>query len=44
MIQLGRYKEALELKNKAYGIDTTLYWIPDEIPRLNAIVDSLENE
>lgn len=41
MIKLGRYKEALELKQKAYGIDTTLYWIPEEIPGLQAKVDSI---
>jgi tetratricopeptide (TPR) repeat protein len=41
MIELGRYKEAIELKKKAYSIDTTLYWIPEEIPGLKAKVDSI---
>ncbi|MEP0264297.1 hypothetical protein [Dokdonia sp.] len=31
LLLMGRYKEALILKQKAYTLDTTLNWIPDEI-------------
>lgn len=31
LLQMDRYEEALQLKQKAYQLDTTFYWIPDEI-------------
>lgn len=43
-LELGRYEEALELKSKAYEIDTNLYWIPEEIPIIQAKVDSIKNK
>lgn len=44
LIKLDRYEEALELKKKAFKIDTSLYWIPEEIPDLQAKVDSIKNK
>jgi tetratricopeptide (TPR) repeat protein len=44
LMEMGRYEEALTLKRKAYEIDTTLYWIPEEIPQIEAIIDSLGNK
>jgi tetratricopeptide (TPR) repeat protein len=43
MMKLGRYEEALELKQKALEIDTSLYWIPEEIPLIEAKIDSIKN-
>lgn len=41
LMSLGRYEEALKLKKKAYQIDTTLYWVPEEIPQIQATIDSI---
>lgn len=41
MIQLGRYKEALLLKQKAYKLDKSFDWIPKEIVEIKAKLDSL---
>lgn len=42
MLQLGKYKEALKLKQKAYEINSTFDWIPEEIVDIKAKIDSLE--
>ncbi len=44
MLQLGKYKEALALKQKAYELDSSFDWIPEEIVDIKAKIDSLENE
>jgi tetratricopeptide repeat protein len=44
LMELGRYEEALSLKRKAYEIDTTLYWIPEEIPQIQTKIDSIKNK
>ena len=41
MLQLGKYKEALALKQKAYELDKSFDWIPEEIIEIKAKVDSL---
>ena len=43
LLRMGRFEEALELKKKAYSIDSSFYWIPEEIPGIQAKVDSLKN-
>lgn len=42
MLQLGRFQEALELKQKAYKLDSSFNWIPEEIIEIKAKIDSLE--
>lgn len=42
MLQLGRYKEALQLKQKAYELDKSFDWIPEEIIEISAKLDSLK--
>ena len=44
MLQFGRYKEALNLKHKAYELDSSFDWIPEEIVDIKAKIDSLENK
>jgi tetratricopeptide (TPR) repeat protein len=44
MRQLGKYKEALKLKQKAFELDSSFDWIPDEIIEIKAMIDSLENK
>jgi tetratricopeptide (TPR) repeat protein len=43
-LELGRYEEALNLKMKAYKIDSNLFWIPEELPIIQAIVDSIKKK
>ncbi|MFC5046193.1 tetratricopeptide repeat protein [Aquimarina hainanensis] len=43
MLQLGNYKEALTLKQKAYELNPTFDWIPEEIKEIKATIDTLEN-
>ncbi len=38
--QLGRYEEALMLKKKAFELDGSLDWIPEEILELELIINS----
>ena len=44
MLQLGKYKEALELKEKAYELDSSFDWIPSEIIEIKAKLNSLEKK
>ncbi|MDY8137280.1 hypothetical protein [Aquimarina sp. 2201CG5-10] len=44
MRQLGKYKEALELKQKAFELDSSFDWIPEEIIEIKAQIDSVENK
>lgn len=44
MLQLGNYQEALELKQKAYGLDKSFEWIPQEIIGIKAKLDSVKNK
>lgn len=44
MIQLERYNEALKLKEKAYLLDSSFDWIPEEIVNLKAKLDSLHKK
>ncbi|WP_046744902.1 tetratricopeptide repeat protein [Kordia zhangzhouensis] len=44
MLLLGKYKEALKLKQKAYELDSSFDWIPEEIVNIKAKIDSLENK
>lgn len=44
MRQLGKYKEALELKQKAFDLDKSFDWIPREIIEIRAQIDSVENK
>ncbi|WP_052598840.1 hypothetical protein [Aureispira sp. CCB-QB1] len=42
LLQLGKYKEALSLKQKAYELDASFDWIPEEIVNIKAKIDSIE--
>lgn len=42
MKKIGNYKEALKLKKKAYQLDKSFDWIPEEIISLEAKIDSLK--
>lgn len=44
MLQLENYTEALRLKQKAYELDKTFDWIPEEIVDIKFKIDSLTNE
>ncbi len=44
MLQLGSYEEALKLKQKAYELDKSFDWIPEEIIDIKAKIDSLSNK
>ena len=44
MLQLGNYQEALELKQRAYELDKTFDWIPEEIIEIKTKLDSLKNK
>lgn len=44
MMQLNRYQEALELKQKAYELDSSFDWVPEEIIEIKSKIDSLENK
>lgn len=44
MLKLGRYQEALKLKQKAYKLDPSFDWIPEEIIDIKAKIDSLTNK
>ena len=44
MLKLGNYKEALKLKQKAYELDTSFDWIPEEIVAIKTKLDSLKSE
>ncbi len=44
MLQSGNYKEALNLKQKAYELDASFDWIPEEIIDIKAKLDSLKSE
>ena len=44
MVQIGNYQEALKLKQKAYELDTSFDWIPEEIIEIKTKIDSLENK
>jgi tetratricopeptide (TPR) repeat protein len=44
MRQLGKYKEALKLKQKAFELDSTFDWIPEEIIEIKAKIDSIKNK
>lgn len=43
MLRLGRHEEALKLKQKAYELDSSFDWIPEEIDNIKAKIDSLKN-
>ncbi len=43
MLKLGKYKEALKLKQKAYKLDNSFDWIPQEIIDIKAKIESLNN-
>ncbi len=43
MVQIGNYQEALKLKQKAYELDASFDWIPEEIIDIKAKIGSLEN-
>ena len=43
MLQSGNYKEALNLKQKAYELDASFDWIPEEIIDIKAKLDSLKS-
>lgn len=42
MMQLDRYQEALKLKQKAFEIDSSFDWIPEEIIEIKTKLDSLK--
>ncbi|WP_109301001.1 hypothetical protein [Aquimarina sp. AU474] len=44
MLQLGKYNEALELKQKAYELDKSFDWIPEEIISIKTKIDSLKSK
>ncbi|AZJ35223.1 tetratricopeptide repeat protein [Tenacibaculum singaporense] len=44
MLKLGNYKEALKLKQKAYKLDKSFDWIPEEVVDIKAKIDSLTNK
>nr|WP_321237488.1 hypothetical protein [uncultured Psychroserpens sp.] len=44
MLQLGKYTEALKLKQKAFELDSSFDWIPEEIIEIKAKIDSLKNK
>jgi tetratricopeptide (TPR) repeat protein len=44
MLQLGKYKEALKLKQKAFELDSSFDWIPEEITEIRTKIDSIENK
>ncbi|MEW7278250.1 tetratricopeptide repeat protein [Aquimarina sp. 2201CG1-2-11] len=44
LLQLGKYEEALKLKQKAYQLAPSFDWIPEEIITIKAKIDSLKNE
>ncbi len=44
MRQLGKYKEALKLKQKAFELDSSFDWIPEEIIEIKTKIDSIENK
>lgn len=44
MLKLENYKEALKLKQKAYELDKSFDWIPEEIVDIKAKIDSLTNK
>ncbi len=43
LLQSKRYEEALKLKQKAYELDSSFDWIPEEIVEIKTIIDSLKN-
>ncbi|GGG04394.1 hypothetical protein GCM10011344_00950 [Dokdonia pacifica] len=43
MLQLGKYNEALKLKQKAFELDSSFDWIPEEIIEIKEKIDSLDN-
>lgn len=43
MLRLGNYKEALALKQKAYHLDKSFDWIPEELLAIQVKIDSLES-
>ncbi|WP_460219444.1 tetratricopeptide repeat protein [Psychroserpens sp. MEBiC05023] len=43
MLQLKNYHEALKLKQKAYELDNSFDWIPDELITIKSKLDSLKN-
>lgn len=44
MLKQGNYIEALKLKQKAYELDKSFDWIPDETLKIQAKIDSLTNK
>ena len=44
MLQLGNYEKALELKQKAFRLDSSFDWIPDELIEIKSKINSLENK
>lgn len=42
MLRLGNYEEALKLKQKAYELDKSFDWIPEEVADIKARIDSLK--
>lgn len=44
MRQLGKYEEALKLKQRAFELDSSFDWIPEEIIEIKAQIDSIESE
>ncbi|MDH7447805.1 tetratricopeptide repeat protein [Aquimarina sp. 2201CG14-23] len=44
MLKLGNYQEALKLKQKAYELDKSFDWIPEEIIDIKSKIDSLTNK
>ena len=43
MLQMENYQEALKLKQKAYELDKSFDWIPEEIANIKSKIDSLNN-
>jgi tetratricopeptide (TPR) repeat protein len=44
MRQLGRYEDALKLKQRAFELDSSFDWIPEEIIEIKAQIDSIESK
>jgi len=44
LMQIGRYEEALVLKKKAYELDKSFDWIPEEILEIEAKLESINEK
>jgi tetratricopeptide (TPR) repeat protein len=43
MLRLGNYQKALKLKQRAYELDKSFDWIPEEIIDIKSKIDSIKN-